>query len=96
MNNARIDKLYNNNIDEKAKDFRPMSDYIVNKYVKSVEGKELTQEARENISFISSVDMAMGSESTKVKYLIIGSLIGIAGTVTLLQIKKKFKKKEEA
>lgn len=92
MKDSRIDKLYNNDIDEKAKEFRPMSDYIVNKYVTSVEGKKLTQEARMNISFISSVDMAMGAELVKSKYLIIGSLIGIAGTIVLLQIKNKFKK----
>jgi len=96
MNNKRIEKLYVDGY-ENRKVFRPISDYINENYVTDpLNGDKLTKEDRDVISDCSAIDMAIGSESTKVKYLIIGSLIGIAGTVILLQIKKKFKKKEEA
>ena len=89
--NARIERIYLNGYENRNK-FRPISDYINEKYVTPTPDKELSQEAREVISDCSAVDMAMGAESVKSKYLIIGSLIGIAGTIVLLQIKKKFKK----
>ena len=90
--NTRIEKIYKNGYD-KRKDFRPISDYINEKYVTPASGKELTNEAREVISDCSAIDMGIGSESTKNKYMIIGSVIGIVGTIIILQIRKKFKKR---
>jgi len=46
--NTRIEKIYKNGYD-KRKDFRPISDYINEKYVTPAPGKELTKEARDVI-----------------------------------------------
>jgi hypothetical protein len=93
MNDARIENIYINGY-EKRKDFRPISDYIVEKYVTpGGDGKELTKEALDTISEVSAIDMAIGSESTKNQYLIIGSLIGIVGTIVIFKLKNKFKRK---
>jgi len=91
--NKRIDNLYKN-VEHKWEDFKPMSDYITEKHVSSVPGKELTKEARNTISEISAVDMAIGAESKKFEYILMGSAIGIVGTIVILQIKKIFKKNE--
>ena len=92
--NTRIEKLYIEGY-EKRNDFRSMSDYINEKYVTDPkEGDKLTQEARDVISEVSAIDMAIGSESTKNKYLLIGSAIGIVGTIIVMKIRKKFKKDE--
>ena len=92
MNNSRIEKAYKD-IDSKSKGFRPISDYIVEHYVTDPhEGTKLTKEDRDVISYVSSVDMAMGAEAKKVEYIIIGSLIGIVGTIIVMKIIKKFKK----
>jgi len=37
--------------------------------------------------------MAIGSESTKQYYMLIGSLIGVVGTIMIMKLRKKFKKR---
>jgi hypothetical protein len=93
MNEAKIEKWFTN-IEDKAKEFRPMSDYIVKHHVKDpIDGDKLTQEDRDVISMFSAMDMAMGSESTKNQYLLIGGLIGIVSTIIVVKRKNKFKRK---
>jgi hypothetical protein len=94
MNEAKIEQMYMN-IEDKAKKFRPMSDYIVKTQVTDpAGGDKLTQEHRDVISMFSSIDMAMGSESTKNQYLLVGGLIGIVSTIVIVKIRNKFKKRK--
>ena len=95
MNNTRIEKLYMSAEESKGKDFRAISDYIVDKYVYDPsDGEKLTQEQRDVISEVSAIDMTIGAESKKVEYLLIGSAIGIVGTLLVLKIKKTIKKRK--
>ena len=98
LNDMGIEKLYKKGL-ANSKQFRSLSDYIVEHYVYDIpNGKKLTEVSRAVISECSAIDMAIGSESSKNKYLITGILIGVATTGAILSIRKiiKSRKKKKA
>jgi len=92
MKDARIERLYVSG-EINSEDFRSISDYIVERYVYDpLEGEKLTPEQRDVISEVAAIDMAIGAESKKVEYLLIGGFIGFVATIIILKIGSKFNK----
>ena len=96
MNENFIEKTYKNSEKHYHK-FTPISDYIGKHYIGAPVGKQpLTKENLDVISMVSAMDMYIGSEFTKKKFIATGVVLGVAGTLVTIAIIRKIKSKEEA
>ena len=95
MNEQLIEKLYEKGAKYYHK-FTPISDYIGKHYIGDPVGRVLTKEDRDVISMCSAIDMYIGSEFTKKKFIATGVVLGVVGTLVTMAIVRKVKNKEEA
>ena len=96
MQDNHIEKLYKKAGDNYSK-FKSISDYWIGKYyITSLPGQSLNAKERDVISTFSAMDMYIGSEFTKKKFIAAGILIGVGGTIALEIIITKIRKKIEA
>ena len=83
MNYAKVYKNGTSN----AKKFRHFSQWVVDNYVEGIPGNgHLDKAALSNIADVLSMDMAIGSEFFKRKYIVTGIVIGGALTLTIIKI----------
>jgi hypothetical protein len=75
------------------KRFTEAAEYITEHYVGETPGHPLTTEDRNVIMECMAVDFATGAELIKGKYLLIGLLTGVIGTVIVVGVKNRIKKK---
>ena len=87
----KIEKLYEASM-KNAEKFKEMADLVVQTYCTDIEGAALSPESAEGIAKASAVDMAIGAEVVKPKYVIAGVVIGVVTTVATIAIVKKIRK----
>lgn len=95
MKENLIEKAYKNSEKHYHK-FTPISDYIGKQYIGNPKDHILTKDERATISMFSAIDMYIGSEFTKKKFIATGVVLGVVGTLIAITIIRKVKKKEEA
>jgi uracil DNA glycosylase len=80
---------------EKAWRFRKQGTYMMNKVIASDPSlANMTSHEFKGWTEFTSICMSMGSELTKRKYTLLGVGIGVAGTLVVLKLKNRNKKKE--
>ena len=95
MQDNHIEKLIWKAGDNYSK-FKSVSDYIGKHYIGALPVQSLNAKERDVISTFSAMDMCIGSEFTKKKFIAAGILIGVGGTIALEIIITKIRKKIEA
>lgn len=93
MKNKQIKNWYKNSIKHHEK-FLSIANYIGEKYITPLDGEELTKENMATIAMFSAMDMYIGSESTKKKFIGAGVAIGVIGTIVAIMVLKELKKGE--
>ena len=88
-------KVYKNGASN-ARKFRHFSQWVVNNYVEGIPGNgHLNKVDLNNIADVLSMDMAIGSEFFKRKYIVTGIVIGGALTLTISKLIDIYQKEEE-
>lgn len=91
LNVNRIEQIYKVS-ESKFKNFKPVSDYIVEHYVDDLPGTPLSVGDRDVISMCSAIDMRIGAELVKRKYIVLGVVVGVVATIAVVKIIEHVKK----
>lgn len=89
------EKVYKNGTSN-ARKFRHFSQWVVDNHVEGIPGNgHLDKVALSNIADVLSMDMAIGSEFFKRKYIVTGIVIGGASALTIMKIIDIYQKERD-
>ena len=89
---------FTNNINYDNSKFRELAEVAVDVGCTNLDGTKLTGTARDNLIEVRAWDFKIGSEYTKTKYLVGGSILGAVSVIGIFTIKRILdrRKKEES
>ena len=88
-------RKFASNLDENGGKFRELAAAAVDFDCRNLDGTKITGTARDNLIEVMSLDYQIGSNFTKHKYLVGGSILGAVSVIGVLAIKKVLDRREE-
>lgn len=88
-------RKFASNLDKNGGKFRELAEATVDFDCRNIDGTKITGTARDNLIEVMSLDFQIGSNFTKHKYLVGGSILGAFSVIGVLAIKKVLDRKKE-